>query len=431
MMFGKILMTGKTGSMLRPAGLAAAAAMGLLACMDASVPTAQAAGGRRGVLEVEVKIDSGHERWKNGTEWKDGAFSQSFTLNIPYVAAPELDNINPYDPDYNAKALRQAQRAQAQAPRMGRQNGGQAKSPFNTVIDPSRLTKVDPERLAELSQRSKACNNDQACLMQIGMEMMARNASGQDARILQNIQEISAECSRTVSVKDRLEFDACMQEKGARYTTMDDGMANTGPGFAEPAADRYQRWEMQEPCGATVVADYRYQASEKLNDVSGPAPGTETAIGGAEGAVIPSQMPITCSSNLIITDVKTRKLYIQSFYMPMIPVHRTIQSKLLGKSLEGDNPGGLPVGADMPTQKTVTQWITEQLKGAPLEGHAERAFRIKGDMNGVSRVTNATTRSEIVQDANGDPYAWKRQVANFHETEFVAKVSWRFKEPRR
>ena len=433
MKFGKRLMKGRSGPGWRTMALLTVATTGLLACMDASVPPAGAANGKRGVLEVEVKIDAGRERWKNGTEWKDGAFSQSFTVNIPYAAAPGLDNLNPYDPDYDTKALRQAQRAQAQAQatRIGRQGGGQTTSPFNTVIDPSRMTKVDPERASELARRSQACNKDQDCLMKLGMEMMARNATGQDAEVLQKIQEISAECSKTVSVRDRLKFDACMQEKGARHTTKADGIADTGPGFAEPAADRFQRWDMATPCGATVVADYRYQASEKLNDVSGPAEGTHTAVGAAEGAVIPSQMALACANNQIITDVKTGKLYIQSFYMPMIPVHRTIQSKLLGKPLEEDSPGGLPGGTDIPTGKTVLQWITEQLKGAPLEGHAERVFKIKGDMNGVSRVTNTTGRQETVPDANGDPYAWKRQVANFHETEFAVKVTWRFRELRR
>ena len=428
MKFGKDLEVSAFG--MRAIGLSSLVATGLLAWMAAPVPTADAASARKAVLEVEVKIDAGRERWKNGSEWKDGAFSQSFVLNIPYQAAPELDNINPYDPGYDAKALRQANQAQARAGRAGR-GGGQGANPFNTVLDPRRMTKIDPDRTAELMQRSQACNKDQDCLMKLGLEMMARTASGQDADMMQKVQAISAECSQTVSVRDRLKFDACMQEKSARYTTMADGMSNTGPGFAEPAADRFQRWEMATPCGATVLADYRYQASQKLDDVSGPVMGNETAVGSAEGAVIPSQMPMTCASNQLITDVKTRKMFIQSFYMPMIPVRRTISwQKLLSKPLQETSDNGLPVGTDMPTRKTVTQWLTEQLKGAPLNGHAERAFKVKGNMNGISLATSSTDKPEIVADANGDPYAWKRQAANFHETEFVVKATWRFKELR-
>jgi hypothetical protein len=407
------------------------AATGLLAWMGVSSPTAEAAPSKKAVLEIEVKIEAGHERWKNGSEWKEGAFSQSYTLNIPYVAAPELDNINPYDPDYNTKALQQAAHAQAQATRIARRGSGQTANPFNTVMDPSKIMQVDPDRMADLAKRSQACNNDQACLMKLGMEMMSQNATGQDAATLQKIQQISTECSQTVGMRDRQEFDACMQEKGSKYAMTADGtdMPDTGPGFAEPAPDRFQRWEMQENCRATVVADYKYEAHEKLNDVTGPAEGSETTLGAAEGAVIPSQMPMTCSSNQIITDVRTKKMYVQSFYMPMIPVHHSIKSKLLGESLEEDITGGLPGGTDMPTQKTVTQWITEQLKNAPLSGHVERAFKIKGNMNGISRVTNATGKPEIVQSET-DPYAWKRQAPNFHETEFLVKVTWRLKELR-
>lgn len=406
-------------------------ATGLVAWTGAASTAEAATARKKAVLEVEVKIEAGRERWKNGSEWKDGAFSQSFTLNIPYVAAAGLDNINPYDPDYGTTALQQAAKAQTQAARIARQGRGQGANPFNTVLDPSKLTQVDPERMAELAKRSQACNNDQACLMQLGMEMMSRNASGQEAEILQKMQQISTECSQTVGMQDRRKFDACMQEKGSKYTMTADGteLPATGPGFAEPAADRFQRWETAGNCAATVVADFRYEAREKLNDVTGPAEGSETTIGAAEGAVIPSQMPLTCSNNQLITDVGTRKMYIQNFYMPMIPVHHSIQSKLLGKPLEENTTGGLPGGTDMPTQRTVTQWITERLKNAPLSDHAERAFKIKGDMNGVGRVTNATGVQEIVQDET-DPYAWKRQAPNFHETEFVVKVTWRFKELR-
>jgi hypothetical protein len=431
MNLGKVLKTGRPRLGMCVVGVPVLAATGLFVWTGMSFATAEAAAGKRAVLEIEVKIEAGRERWKNGSEWKEGAFSQSYTLNIPYVAAAELDNINPYDPDYTTKALQQATKAQAQATRIARQGGSQSANPFNTVLDPSTMMQVDPGRMADLAKRSQACNNDQACLMQLGMEMMSQNATGQDAATLQKVQQISTECSQTVGMRDRQKFDACMQEKGGKYAMTADGtdLPDTGPGFAEPAPDRFQRWEMAGSCGATVVADYKYEAHEKLNDVSGPAEGSETTIGASEGAVIPSQMPMTCSNNQIITDVKTRKMYIQSFYMPMIPVHHSIKSKLLGKSLEEDMTSGLPGGTDMPTQKTVTQWITEQLKNAPLSDHAERAFKIKGNMNGISRVTNATGTQEIVPSAT-DPYAWKRQAPNFHETEFLVKVTWRLKELR-
>lgn len=405
------------------------AATALVVWTGMSFATAEAAAAKKAVFEIEVKIEAGHERWKGGLEWKEGAFSQAFTLNIPYVAAPELDNINPYDPDYNTKALRQAAKAQAQATRIARQGSSQSENPFNTVLDPSKMMQVDPDRMADLAQRSQACHNDQACLMQLGMEMMSQNATGQDAAMLQKVQQISTECSQTVDIRDRQKFDACMQEKGSKYAMTADGtdLPDAGPGFAEPAPDRFQRWEMQGNCGATVVADYKYEAQEVLNDVSGPAPGRETIMGGSEGAVIPAQMPAACSNNQIITDVKTKRMYIQTFYMPEIPVHHSIQSKLLPKSLESDVTAGLPVGTDLPTQKTVTQWITEQLKNAPLSGHAERTFKINGDKNGVSRVTNTTGAPAIVLSET-DPYAWKRQARDFHETEFVAKVTWRLKE---
>lgn len=428
MRIGRESRAGSGGARMRVTAMLLAGT-GLLACVGAGVSTAEAASGRKGVLEVEVRIESGRERWKNGTEWKDGSFSQSFVLNIPYAAAPGLDNINPYDPDYDANALRQAGRAQAQGARIAGQ-GGRKSSPFNTVLDPRRLTQVDPERMAEFQKRAQACHNDQDCLMQVGMEMMSRNATGQDAEVMRKIREIGAECSKTISVKDRLKYDACMQEKGARYQTASAGTSNTGPGFAEPAADRFQRWETSTPCGATLLADYRYEAREKLNDVSGPAEGTQTRIGAAEGGIVPSQVPLTCSSNQLITDVVTRKLFIQDFYMPTIPVRQTIQSKLLGKPLQEQAEGGLPGGTDIPTGRTVLQWITRTLKDAPLTGRAEKAFKIKGDMNGVSRVTNASGRQDILPDAT-DPYAWKRQSGSFHETEFIVKLSWVFREVRR
>lgn len=214
-------------------------------------------------------------------------------------------------------------------------------------------------------------------------------------------------------------------------TADDVDLPDTGPGFTEPAPDRFQRWEMtwdaDGGCGATVLADYRYEAADMLNDVTGPVPGNEAAIGASEGAVIPSQMPLTCSGNQIVTDVGTGKMYIQSFSMPAIPVHRTIESKLRGGRLEGAEAGGLPGGSDIVRQVTVTQWIAEELTGAPLEGHAERAFTVKGDMNGVSLPTGTSGTREIVPDET-DPFAWKRQAASFHETAFVAKLSWRLKE---
>lgn len=316
----KSRMLARYGSGRRVAGTLVMGAAGLLAGMGMPVSTAQGAIARRAVLEVEVRIDSGHERWKNGPEWKEGAFSQFWTLNIPYVAAEGLDNFNPYDSAHDAQS----------------------------------------------------CWAGQSC---------------------------------------------------------EPGGSDSDPGFAEPSEDRFQRWEMTEPCGATIVADYKYEAHERLNDVTGPAEGMETAIGDAEGAVVSSQMPITCSSNQIVTDIKTRKLYVQSFYMPMIPVHQSIRSKPLSKPLEGDVPGGLPGGADMPTRRTVTQWITERLKGAPQAGHAEKAFKVKGNMNGISRVTNPSGKQEIAPDAS-DPQAWKRQVPNFHETGFIVKLTWQFRELR-
>lgn len=430
MNFNEIVKTGRSNPMALIAWVPALASMGLLMCTGASLPATAVAAGKKAVFEIEVKIDAGRERWKNGSEWKDGSFSQSFTLNIPYLAAPGLDNINPYDPDYDTQALRQAGQAQAQATSIARQGGARSASPFNTVLDPGKMTQVDPDRMADLARRSQACNNDQACLMKLGLEMMSQNATGQDAALLQRMQQLSAECSQSVGLRNGRKFAACMQEKGGKYAMTANGtdLPDSGPGFAEPAPDRFQRWEMQEQCGATVVADYRYEAREKLNDVAGPAEGIETTIGAAEGAVIPSQLPLTCSSNQIITDVKAGKMYIQSFYMPMIPVHHVIQSKLLGKPLQENTTGGLPGGTDMPTQKTVTQWITEQLKNAPPDSHAERVFKIKGNMNGVSRVTNTSGRQEIVPSETGDPYAWKRQAPNFHETEFAVKVTWRFKE---
>lgn len=385
------------------------------------------------VFEVEVEIESGRERWKNGTEWKDGAFSQSFTLNIPYVAAPSLDSVNPYDPDYGATALRKAAEDQSRAVAIARR-GGSGSSPFNTVLDPARLTQVDPERLADLAARSQACNGDRACLMALGLAMMAEKATGQDAVLVQTMQQISAECSATVGIADAGKFDACLQEKGSRYAMVPNGIdtSDTGPGFAEPAPDRFQRWDMtwgaDGGCGATIVADYRYQAAEMLNDVTGPVAGKETAVGASEGAVVASETPIVCSSNQIVTDVRTGKMYIQAFYMPAIPVHQTIQSKLRGGLLESTVNGGLPGGPDIVTQSTVTQWITAVLKNAPLNGHAERAFKIKGSMNGVSFPTGTTAdMPEILPDSD-DPTAWKRQAPNFHETEFLARVSWRLKD---
>ena len=383
------------------------------------------------VFEIEVKIESGRERWKSGSEWKDGTFSQSFTLNIPSVAAPQLDNINPYEPDYGATSLRKATEAQAQAAAIARRGKSGTANPFNTVLDPGRMIGVDPERLADLAARSQTCSGDRACLMKLGLEMMAQNTT--DAAMLQTMQEISDECSRTVGLSDGRRFDACMQEKGSKYAMTADGvdMPDTGPGFAEPAPDRFQRWEVtweaDGGCGATIVADYRYEAADRLNDVTGPVAGSETAIGASEGAVVPSENPMVCSSNQIITGIRTKRVYIQSFYMPAIPVHQTIASKLRGGHLESTITGGLPGGPDMVSQGTVTQWITEELKNAPLSGHAERAFRIKGNMNGVSLPTSVTGTPEIVPDET-DPTAWKRQAPNFHETEFLAKVTWQLKE---
>lgn len=420
------------------AGTPVLVATGLLAWAGVSLPAGKAVAGETSpgaVFEIEVEIESGRERWKNGSEWKDGAFSQSYTLNIPYVAAPALDNVNPYDPDYGATSLYKAAEAQSQAAAVARRGGGGGASPFNTVLDPGKLIQVDPERLADLSARSQACNGDKACLMALGLQMMAQNATGQDADMVQTMQQITDECRAIVGVEDGRKLDACMQEKGNQYAVAADGVdtSDTGPGFAEPASDRFQRWDMNwgsdGGCGATIVADYRYEATEMLNDVTGPVAGRETATGAAEGAVIPSEMPIACSSNQIVTDVRTRRMYIQSFYMPAIPVHQTIQSKLGGGLLESTSSGGLPGGLDIAGQRTVTQWITEALKNAPLDGHAERAFKIKGDMNGVSLPTGTAGTPEILPD-DGDPTAWKRQAPNFHETEFLAKVTWRLKEMR-
>jgi len=423
---------------LHCAGTPVLLATGWLAGGGVALPAAKAAAGEispRAVFEIEVEIESGRERWKNGAEWKEGAFSQSFTLNIPYVAAPTLDNINPYDPDYAATSLRKAAEAQSQAAAIARRGGGGSASPFNTVLDPGKMIQVDPERLADLAARSQACNGDKACLMALGMQMMAQNATGQDADLLQTMQQIANECRAIVGVDDGRKLDACMQEKGSRYAMPPDGVdtSDTGPGFAEPAPDRFQRWDMNwgsdGGCSATIVADYRYEAAEMLSDVTGPVAGRETAIGAAEGAVIPSEMPVACSSNQIVTDVRTRKLYIQSFYMPAIPVHQTIQSKLRGGLLDSTSSGGLPGGLDIAGQRTVTQWITEVLKNAPLDGHAERAFKIKGNMNGVSLPTGTAGTQEILPDSD-DPTAWKRQAPNFHETEFLAKATWRLKEMR-
>ena len=122
-------------------------------------------------------------------------------------------------------------------------------------------------------------------------------------------------------------------------------------------------------------------------------------------------------------------MYIQSFYMPTIPVHQTIESKLRGGRLEDAATGGLPGGSDIVRQWTVTQWIAEQLAGAPVNGHAERAFKIKGDMNGIGLPTGTQGTKDIIPDET-DPTAWKRQAPNFHETEFVAKVTWSLKEMR-
>lgn len=385
---------------------------------------------RSAVFEVEVEIDSGHERWKNGQEWKDGTFSLSYSLNIPYVAAPSLDSINPYDPGYGVTALKGAADAQSTAAVIAREGGGGVANPFNTVFDSGKMIQVDPERLADLATRSQVCGGDRACLMKLGLEMMVRNATGQNAAILQTIQEIGTECSQIVDIDNGKAYDACLQEKGGRYATTADGV-DTGPGFADPAPDRFQRWEMNwnadGGCGETILADYRYEAADMLSDVTGPVAGNETAIGAAEGAVTASERPMVCSSNQIITDVRTGKMYFQSFYMPTIPVHQTITSKLRGGRLESTKAGGLPGGADIVRQVTVTQWITEKLTGASMEGHEERAFKIKGDMNGVSLPTGVTGTKEIVPDET-DPFAWKRQAPDFHETEFVAKLTWRLKE---
>lgn len=405
--------------------------MGLLTSMTpAAGETA-----RKAVLEVEVRIEDGRERWKNGSEWKDGAFSQSYTLNIPYLATPSLDNINPYDPEYNAAFMKTAAEAQSQAIAIARQEGGQTANPFNTVLDPGKMIQVDPERIADLAARLQACNGDRACFMKTGLELMAQNATGQDAATIQVMQEIGDECSRTFGQGDSQKFDACMQEKGSKYAMIADEVevTDTGSGFTEPAPDRFQRWEMDWDadggCGATIVANYRYEAADMLNDIAGPAAGNETAIGASEGGVVPSEMPIVCSSNQIITDVLAKKIYIQSFYMPTVPVRQTIDSKLRGGHLESTVPGGLPIGPDIENQWAVAQWIAEKLSGAPLSGHEERFFKIKGNMNGVSLPTAIAGVPEIVPDET-DPTAWKRQAPNFHETEFVAKVTWRLMEIR-
>ncbi|WP_421594123.1 hypothetical protein [Shinella sp. M27] len=420
---------------LRRGGASVLAAMGLIVCGGVALPAGTAIAGETAssaVFEVEVEIESGRERWKNGTEWRDGAFSQSFTLNIPYVAARSLDSVNPYDPDYGATALRKAAEDQSRAAAIARR-GGSGASPFNTVLDPGKLIQVDPERLADLAARSQACNGDRTCLMALGLEIMAEKATDQDAALVQTMQQISTECSATVGMADAGRFDACLQEKGSRYAMVPNGIdtSDTGPGFAEPAPDRFQRWDMNWAsdggCGATVVADYRYEAAEMLNDVTGPVAGKETAVGASEGAVVASEMPVVCSSNQIVTDVWTGKMYIQTFYMPAIPVHQTIRSKLRGGLLESTVNGGLPGGPDIVSQGTVTQWITAVLKNAPLNGRAERAFKIKGSMNGVSRPTGTAATLEILPDGD-DPTAWKRQAPNFHETEFLAKVTWRLKE---
>ena len=418
------------------ARMPALAVAGMFAWSGVLLVTGKADAGdtpRRAVFEVEVEIDAGHERWKNGLEWKDGAFSLSYTLNIPYLAAPSLDSINPYAPDYGATALRQAAEAQSRATAIARRSGSGAENPFNTVFDPGKMIQVDPELLADLSTRSQACGRDRVCLMKLGLEMMKQNAAEQHDALLKAMEEIGAECSQTVDISDGQAFDACLQEKGGQYAMTTDGadLPDTGPGFAEPAPDRFQRWEMNwnadGGCGATVVADYRYEAADALNDVTGPVLGNETAIGAAEGDVVPGEMPMVCSSNQIITDVRTGKIYFQSFYMPTIPVHHTIESKLRGGHLESTKAGGLPGGVDIVKQVTVTQWITEKLTGAPVEGHEERAFKVKGDMNGVSLPTGATGTKEIVPDET-DPFAWKWQAPNFHETEFVAKLTWHLKE---
>lgn len=388
---------------------------------------------QRTVLEIEVEVENGHERWKNGSEWKDGAFSQSFTLNIPYVAAASLDSINPFAPGYDINALAQAERAQAGVGLIARQDGGTGSHPFNTVLDPGRMIQVNPERMAELAERAETCHADQACLMALGTEMMARDASGEEATFVQAIAAIAAECSTSVGFSQGPAFDACMQASGERYALPPEGAdtADTGPGFAEPGPARFQRWDIEWDesggCGATLVAEYRYQAADQLNDITGPVNGTETALGAAEGPVVAAEMPLACSSNQIITDAAADTMYIQSAYIPAIPVHRVIESKLRGGLSEATAPGGLPGGPDMMRQVTLAQWLTETLTEAPLEGHAERAFRIKGDMNGVSLPTDLTGIEEIVPDET-DPTAWKRQAPNFHETEFVAKVTWRLKE---
>ena len=310
-------------------------AFGTLACAAVAHAVPAHAVEKRARLVVDVKVVGSYSVAGSGQEKESGNFANGYHLATVMESDGEPSAVNTKDPSY---AERMMGKAAAVEKHVAEAEGRPAPA--------KRMSPAEAQKV--LHEKQAACKGDQSCLMQVAIE--------------------------TTRMMNQVDFGA-----GSAPVTSNAGMAAP----AEVAGDeRFLTYLGFEGCGAQTRVTADFAVTGQYDDVQGPVPFSSSLKGDAAGDA--TQLALICNTTNLVLDVKSRTFFTDGLSAPVATGTKRVTDR--GHMLEG--PASL-------WQSPGWEWVSEQLRQAPVEGHRSTTIALTQMPGGVRIVGKLTGEVKI------------------------------------
>lgn len=291
---------------------------------------------RRARLVVDVKVVGSYSVAGAGQEKESGNFANTYHLATVMKSDGEASAVNTKDPRYAEQMMGQAAAIQKRVAEAEHHEAPAAK------MSPEEAQKI-------LREKQGACKGDQGCLMQVAIE--------------------------TTRMMNHVDFGA-----GAAPVTSN---AGTAPAPAPVSGDdRFLTYLGFDRCGATTRVTADFAVTGQYDDVQGPVPYSSSLKGDAAGDA--NQLALLCNTTNLVLDLKSHTFFTDGLGAPVATGTKRVTDR--GHMLEG--PANL-------WQSPGWEWVSEQLRQAPVEGQRSTTLPLTQMPGGVRIVGKLTGEVKI------------------------------------
>lgn len=294
---------------------------------------------KRARLVVDVKVVGSYAVAGAGQEKESGNFANTYHLATVVKSDGEASAVNTKDPRYAEQMMGQAAAIQK---RVAEAEHHEAPAAPTAKMSPEEAQKI-------LREKQGACKGDQGCLMQVAIE--------------------------TTRMMNQVDFGA-----GAAPVTSN---AGTAPA-ASPVSggERFLTYLGFDGCGATTRVTADFAVTGQYDDVQGAVPYSSSLRGDASGD--PAQLALICNTTNLVLDLEDRTFFTDGLGAPVATGTKRVTDR--GHMLEG--PANL-------WQSPGWEWVSEQLRHAPLAGQRSTTLPLTQMPGGVRIVGKLTGEVKI------------------------------------